>query len=89
MLDFSVKYQDTKIIVLKNNYRSNQDILDLCTGLIENNNERLSKRVSNIKKELISSSGKKSILKPKLFNSITKEEEQVFILSQIKERLEK
>lgn len=89
MLDFSVKYQDTKIIVLKNNYRSNQDILDLCTNLIENNNERLSKRVSNIKKELISWVGKKSIIKPKLFNAITKEEEQVFVLSQIKEKLEK
>lgn len=89
MLDFSTKYINTKVIVLKNNYRSNQNILDLCTNLIENNNERLSKRVVNIKKELISSNGKKSILKPKLFNSITKEEEQNFILSQIHEKIKK
>jgi DNA helicase II / ATP-dependent DNA helicase PcrA len=54
MLDFSVKYPETKFIVLKNNYRSNQPILDLCTNLIQNNNERLSVRIPTIKKELIS-----------------------------------
>lgn len=87
MLDFSLKYQDTKFIVLKNNYRSNQAILDLCTNLIENNNERLSKRIPNIKKELISQTGKKSLNKPFLYNSITKEEEYSFILWKIKEKI--
>jgi superfamily I DNA/RNA helicase len=55
MLDFSLKYMETKFIVLKNNYRSNQQILDLCTNLIQNNIERLSVRIPSIKKELISS----------------------------------
>jgi superfamily I DNA/RNA helicase len=55
MLDFSIKYPNTKFIVLKNNYRSNQEILDLCTNLIQNNNERLSVRIPSIKKDLISS----------------------------------
>jgi superfamily I DNA/RNA helicase len=55
MLEFSLKYQNTKFIVLKNNYRSNQQILDLCTSLIQNNNERLSVRIPSIKKDLIAS----------------------------------
>lgn len=87
MLDFSIKYKDTKIIVLKNNYRSNQEILDLCTSSIENNNERLSVRVSSIKKELISWIGKKSNSKPKMYNFLNPNEEKSFILSQIKEKI--
>jgi len=46
MLDFSFKYKDTKVIVLENNYRSTQPILDLCSALIENNAERLTKKIS-------------------------------------------
>ncbi|MDR2639810.1 MAG: hypothetical protein LBC61_00250 [Candidatus Peribacteria bacterium] len=52
MLDFSSKYADTKIIVLEENYRSNQKILDLATILIDNNEERLSKKISSIRKNL-------------------------------------
>jgi hypothetical protein len=55
MLSFSTKYKDTDIIVLENNYRSTQKILDLSTILIDNNNERLSKKINSIEKKLISS----------------------------------
>jgi DNA helicase-2/ATP-dependent DNA helicase PcrA len=55
MLNFSSTYPDTKIIVLKNNYRSQQNILDMATKLIDYNEERLSKKLSSIEKKLISS----------------------------------
>jgi DNA helicase II / ATP-dependent DNA helicase PcrA len=55
MLDFSTKYSNTQFIVLENNYRSNQQILDISSQLIDNNNERLSKKISSINKKLISS----------------------------------
>ncbi|PZM86805.1 hypothetical protein DLH72_00045, partial [Candidatus Gracilibacteria bacterium] len=55
MLSFSTKYPETDIVVLENNYRSNQKILDLATNLISNNNERLSNKINSINKKLISS----------------------------------
>jgi len=55
MLDFSTKYKNTKFIVLEHNYRSNQQILDLSSQLIENNNERLSNKITSINKKLTAS----------------------------------
>jgi DNA helicase-2/ATP-dependent DNA helicase PcrA len=55
MLDFSNKYSDTQFVVLENNYRSTQPILDLSSQLINNNEERLSKKISTIDKKLTAS----------------------------------
>jgi DNA helicase II / ATP-dependent DNA helicase PcrA len=55
MLDFSTKYKNTKFIVLEHNYRSNQQILNLSSQLIENNNERLSNKITSINKKLTAS----------------------------------
>ncbi|USN58779.1 MAG: UvrD-helicase domain-containing protein [Candidatus Peribacteria bacterium] len=55
MLDFSVAYPNTKFIVLKQNYRSTQGVLDLAHTLIENNTERLSNSINSIQKELVAS----------------------------------
>jgi DNA helicase-2/ATP-dependent DNA helicase PcrA len=55
MLDFSTKYKNTNFIVLENNYRSNQQILNIAELLINNNNESLSNKISSINKKLISS----------------------------------
>jgi DNA helicase-2/ATP-dependent DNA helicase PcrA len=52
MLDFSNKYKDTKIVVLEENYRSNKQILDLSSALINNNEERLSKKLTFVNKKL-------------------------------------
>jgi superfamily I DNA/RNA helicase len=46
MLDFSTQFPQNTIIVLENNYRSIQPILDTCTALIQQNQERLSNRIS-------------------------------------------
>lgn len=90
MLDFVFKFEEITTVVLENNYRSTQNILDLCTSLIENNNERLSKRVKNIEKKLISSNPKyKDIfIKPTLFTPNTQELENSYLLNEVKKALE-
>lgn len=52
MLDFVSKYPSTQMVVLDDNYRSSQDILDLSQNLIENNTQRISNRISSINKNL-------------------------------------
>lgn len=85
MLDFSSKFPDTKIIVLEENYRSNQKILDLATILIDNNEERLSKKITSIKKNLKASWDLKfSQINPKLFKASSELEEQTFVVNEIK-----
>jgi superfamily I DNA/RNA helicase len=85
VLDFSSKYKDTKIIVLKENYRSNKQILDLSSVLISNNEERLSKKITSINKELIASGDFKSSKNiPILFKANSELEEQTFVINNIK-----
>lgn len=90
MLEFSTKFSDTQVIVLENNYRSTQPILDLCTTLIDNNNERLSKRIASLEKKLISSNPKLSSLSslPILLSPNTPEEQQAYILQEVRKKLE-
>jgi DNA helicase II / ATP-dependent DNA helicase PcrA len=87
MLDFSVLYPKTKFIVLTNNYRSNQEILDLATTLIKNNLERITNKIKTINKKLISTN--KPGKKPQLFTANNDIEEKTFILNTIKEEIEK
>ena len=80
MLSFSSKYPETSIVVLEHNYRSNQNILDLATNLISNNNERLSNKISTINKKLVSSWYYKNKNNDVLFfRATTEKDEQIFI----------
>jgi DNA helicase-2/ATP-dependent DNA helicase PcrA len=45
MLNFSSKYPDAKVVVMDMNYRSGQSILNVSSKLIENNDERLTKKI--------------------------------------------
>ena len=88
MLEFNNYYKETKFIVLENNYRSTQKILDLWTILIDNNNERLSKKIKWINKNLISSwklKNSKNI--PILFKANSDIEENSFVINCIKEKI--
>jgi DNA helicase-2/ATP-dependent DNA helicase PcrA len=90
MLDFSSKYTETQFVVLEENYRSNQAILDLASTLIENNSERLSNKIKLIQKKLIASSDlKNSTNTPILFKANSDTEEQTYIVNQIKNLIEK
>ena len=54
MLDFANKYSnDLKTVVLTNNYRSTQPILDISKTLINKNDERLVKQIEGLSKDLL------------------------------------
>lgn len=56
MLEFATAYEEDLLkVVLVNNYRSTQPILNISKTLIENNQERLVKRIDGLSKELIAS----------------------------------
>lgn len=56
MLAFAENYQkDLLMVVLTNNYRSTQPILDVSKALIDRNDERLVKQIDGLSKELIAS----------------------------------
>jgi len=56
MLQFADSYQkDLLTVVLTNNYRSVQPILDISKSLIDRNEERLVKQIPGLSKELLSS----------------------------------
>ena len=84
MLDFASKYNDSQVIVLENNYRSNQQILDISNALIDNNEERLTKKLPGVNKKLSASSNlKDSTNTPKLLKFNSDIEEENFIISKI------
>lgn len=53
MLSFERTYDDAKLIVLQNNYRSTQNILDAAKGIIENADNRLVKQHPDLSKDLV------------------------------------
>jgi DNA helicase II / ATP-dependent DNA helicase PcrA len=53
MEQFAASYKDTLFIVLTDNYRSTQPILNISKSLIDRNAERLINRFKNLNKELI------------------------------------
>ncbi|MGQ0738102.1 MAG: ATP-dependent helicase [Bacteroidota bacterium] len=60
MMDFACNYKnDLLTVVLTDNYRSTQPILDVSKTLINRNNERLVKKIDGLSKELLS--GKDSL----------------------------
>ncbi|HEX8923810.1 MAG TPA: ATP-dependent helicase, partial [Patescibacteria group bacterium] len=55
IFDFYQKYQaNIKVVVLKNNYRSHQLILDTSQSVISNNRNRIANYIKNIDKSLVS-----------------------------------
>ncbi len=84
MLDFYNKYPKTKFIVLENNYRSTQPILNLASSLITNNNERLVNKLKFLEKKLISQVKNDWINNYYILPS--EETEKIFILEEIKKK---
>ncbi|WP_235921104.1 ATP-dependent helicase [Foetidibacter luteolus] len=63
MLAFADSYKkDLLTVVLTNNYRSTQPILDVSKSIIEKNNERLVKQIDGLSKNLLASNTKISAL---------------------------
>ena len=78
MLAFATRYsKDLLTVVLTNNYRSTQPILDISKTLINRNDERLVKQIEGLSKELVSANTRinGSTNKPSLneYNSVKEE----------------
>ena len=86
MLDFASSYiKDLQIVVLTNNYRSTQPILDISKHLIGRNAGRLIYRMPGLSKELVSSNLKISHIAelPVIREYETERAEMISIVSQI------
>lgn len=86
MLDFTVHFKDTKIIVLTENYRSYQPILESARTLIENNSERLVRKIPALTKELHAVKTGEEII-PTLYKAANEVDEEIYITTKVQEFL--
>jgi DNA helicase II / ATP-dependent DNA helicase PcrA len=90
MLEFAGNYKnDLLTVVLTNNYRSTQPILDVSKSVINRNDERLIKKMDGLSKELLSSNKQISHLnnKPIIREYETQRQEMIGITKQVQELL--
>ncbi len=90
MLQFADNYRaDLLTVVLTNNYRSTQPILDISKTLIDRNDERLVKQIEGLSKELISSHDKIKLLthQPFLREYETQRQEMIGIMKHVQQLL--
>ncbi len=88
MLQFADSYKDALLtVVLTNNYRSTQPILDISKTLISRNEERLVKQIEGLSKELLSSNQLISQLthKPLIREYETQRQEMIGIARQVQQ----
>ena len=88
MLDFAANYQnDLLTVVLTNNYRSSQPILDISKTLINRNDERLVKKIEGLSKELLSTNQLINQLtnKPFIREYDTQRQEMIGIAKQVQD----
>ncbi len=86
MLNFANSYKESLLtVVLTNNYRSTQPILDISKSLIDRNEERLVNQIDNLSKDLLSSHPKVKDLKniPVLKEYDTQKQEIIDITLQV------
>ncbi len=83
IIDFQKKY-NPNTIVLENNYRSNQMILDMSKSLIEYNQERIVNQIKDLSKELIASSQPaKPKVKPRILSFDKQSAEYAFLAKEL------
>ncbi len=76
MIDFDLKYDPQKIVLLEN-YRSSQIILDIADQLIQNNQERLTHKDESLSKKLKSSGKNKDFVLRPIFTEYTDQTSEV------------
>jgi DNA helicase-2/ATP-dependent DNA helicase PcrA len=85
IVHFKQKY-DPKVIILKENYRSSQEILDLSKALIERNEERLVNKYPEYSKHLKQAKTKGLInMEPIIMEFYNSYDEETFVCSKIME----
>lgn len=94
MLTFAESYKnDLVTVVLVNNYRSIQPILDVSKSLIDTNNERLIKQIDGLSKDLVSSHAKYSDISsedccPKVREYETQRHEMIHVTLQVEQLIQ-
>lgn len=91
MIEFANSYRDSLMtVVLTNNYRSTQPILDISKTLINRNDERLVKQIEGLSKELLSSNPKiNQLLHPPLVQEYeTQRQEMIGITRKVQALLQ-
>ncbi|MFN5009222.1 MAG: ATP-dependent helicase [Bacteroidota bacterium] len=90
MLSFKKKYPNIKTILLQENYRSTQPILDCAKSLIDKNKERLVHRIEGLDKTLVAgnTSGHSILQKPVIHAYKTPREEMIGIAAAIEELIQ-
>ena len=90
MLDFAQQYaKDLLTVVLTDNYRSTQPILDISRALIERNQERLVTQIPGLSKNLVASHPRTSLLQypPRLQEYLSPRQEMTGITFQVEKLL--
>jgi DNA helicase-2/ATP-dependent DNA helicase PcrA len=85
MLGFRRSYPDTKLIVLEDNYRSSQEVLDTARSIIELAEDRLSKREPDITKNLSAKNQPKNKSRIEHLRYPTRQHQQIAIAKRVKE----
>ena len=88
MMDFANNYKDDLLtVVLTNNYRSIQPILDISKTLINRNDERLVKKINGLSKDLLSTNKQINQLtnKPLIKEYDTQRQEMIGIAKQVQD----
>ncbi len=89
MLSFAGNYkEDLLTVVLTNNYRSTQPILDVSKTLIDRNNDRLVHKIENLSKDLLSSNEKiRSIIHPPVIKEYESQRDEMIDITLQAEKL--
>ena len=90
MWQFANQYKNDLLkVVLTNNYRSTQPILDISRTLIDRNTERLINKMEGLSKELLSSNDAlKELIHPPVFREYeTQQQEMIGIVKQVQQLL--
>jgi DNA helicase-2/ATP-dependent DNA helicase PcrA len=85
MMEFARNYDDLLKVVLQQNYRSTQPILDVSKTLIDRNEERLIKKFSGLTKELLSSAPLTMTDPPEILEYETQRDEMIAVTLQVEE----
>ncbi|MEM8585245.1 MAG: ATP-dependent DNA helicase [Bacteroidota bacterium] len=86
MIDFYKRYEGVEVITLKENYRSNQILLDTSAHLIDQNEQRVSKLIDelSIDKHLIAASGQAGT-KPEIRQYTNTDQELMAVVDQLRD----
>ena len=85
IMDFHKEYEDVKLVILNENYRSSQNVLDSASSLIFKNKIRLVHEINEIDKDLLASRKEvaKSIVLPKIVSYPNSVHEVIHVAEQI------